>query len=146
MIISKQTQTWEQKPTRKEVETCIKDFFKLLNAGKLDEARDSIALKFNDWNSQIWSLWQDTYLVHLSIEKPKECPKSTSFKSNGWKNNLDWLQELSIDKFHWQRWALKNTFFVSLCYANKKRDVTADFSVQETPRGLVVMREIFRVS
>ena len=51
---------WTEGVSKAEIETEISAFFKVLRRGDLKLARSSVAHRWDDWEHQIWSLWQET--------------------------------------------------------------------------------------
>lgn len=132
---------WKEKPEKKEVEKIIKDFFILLKNGKLNEAKELVNHKHDDWESQIWSIWQDTYLIDL--EEIGEEVEDDTFEGNLWKNDLNWLEQLSIeDKFHWT----EDEVFVNIIYNNIVTDVSAEFSIDKKEDNYIVTKEIIHIA
>ena len=56
---------WTEVVSKAEVEAEISAFFQVLRRGDLKLARSSVAHRWDDWEHQIWSLWQDTWLIAL---------------------------------------------------------------------------------
>lgn len=132
---------WKQKPANKEVEKLIKEFFRLLQQGNLDQAKNLINHRYDDWDSQIWSIWQDTYLIYL--EDLNQEAEDDTFEGNLWKNDLNWLKKIEIeDKFHWDG---DNSLFVNIIYENVVTDVSADFSLEQNEAGYILTREIIHI-
>jgi hypothetical protein len=141
---------WKQAPKKSEVETELKSFFALLQAGKLDAAKAALAHHSDDWESQIWSIWQDTYLIYL--EELDQEVEDDSFEGKGWLNDLSWLADLAIeDSFHWdddgdQVNPEGENLFVNLIYKGELLDVSGDFRVVKDDDGYHLMREIIHTA
>ena len=132
---------WKEKPSNEEVEETIKDFFDLLKNEKLDKAKNLINHKFSDWERQIWSLWQDTYLIDL--EEIGEEVEDESFEGNLWEKDLKWLNQLTIENvFHWD----EDSVLVNVKYNNMLTDVSADFSIEKIDSEYVLTRKIIHVA
>ena len=56
---------WTEGVSKAEVEAEISAFFQALRRGDLKLARSSVTHHSDDWEHQIWSLWQDTWLIVL---------------------------------------------------------------------------------
>ncbi len=136
---------WDQPPTKAEVESEVKAFFSLLQSGKLDEAKAAVAHQFDDWESQVWSIWQDTYLIYLE-ELDQEVDDDT-LEGKVWCNDLSWLNDLEIENtFHWDDEgdrvdAEGEHLFVNLIYKGEVVDVSGDFRVVKEDDGYRLMRE-----
>lgn len=53
---------WNTPPAKKDVELEVKRFFSTLQQALISDAEAMIAHSYDDWESQIWFLWQDTYV------------------------------------------------------------------------------------
>lgn len=132
---------WKEKPRIEEVEETIKEFFDLLSNGKLNEAKDLINHRHDDWESQIWSLWQDTHLIFL--EELDQEVEDESFAGNLWKTDTSWLQKISVDEeMSWD----EDSVFVNVMYENELTDVSADFTLEKEGEGYCLTREIIRIA
>lgn len=137
--------TWQEPPTKIEVRREIEHFLALLREGKLELAQASVGHTFQDWDTQIWSLWQDTYLIYL--EELDEEVEDDSFEGKLWLQDLAWLQDIGIEEsLHWDTAtdrvsAQGEHFFVNLNYKGVALDVSANFSVTQQAGSFCVMRE-----
>ncbi len=136
---------WNQPPIKVDVEAELKKFFALLQEGKLDAAEATVAHHSNDWESQIWSLWQDTYLIYL--EELGKDVEDDSFEGKGWLKDLSWLKDLGIEKtFHWDTEgecvnAEGDHLFINLTYRGEILDVSGVFQVVKEDSVYHLMRE-----
>ncbi len=143
---------WTSPPAKREVEEEVRRFFSLLTRGKLEEARDAVAHAHDDWQSQLWSLWQDTYLISLEDDEDATLPADTSLEGEVWLARLDWLADLGIEeRFHWRQReatvaAEGESFFVNVTYRGAVTDASAEFRLARRQGGLVLMREIIHVA
>ncbi len=141
---------WNEPPAKVEIETELKGFFSLLQGGKLDEAKAAVAHHSDDWDSQIWSIWQDTYLIYL--EELDQEVDDDSFEGKGWLSDLSWLSDLGIDgTFHWDDDGDHvnpegEHLFVNLTFKGEVLDVSGDFRVVRDDGGYHLMREIIHTA
>lgn len=142
---------WAEPPRKEEVEDEVRRFFDLLRDGEIDAAREAVVHHSDDWEPQLWSLWQDTYLVYLE-EVDREVDDD-SLEGGLWRGDLDWLQDLGVaETFHWdepgQRVAPRGEHFsVNLIYRGEVVDVSADFRVVVGEAGgYLLQREIIHMS
>jgi hypothetical protein len=142
--------TWEQPPSKAEVEAELKRFFELLRNGDLEAAGAAVAHHSDDWDSQIWSLWQDTYLIYL--EELDQEVEDDSFEGKAWLNDLSWIKDLGIDEtFRWdEEEDVVNPegehLFVNLTYKGEVLDVSGDFRVTKDQGSYRLMRQIIHVA
>ncbi|MBW2735248.1 MAG: hypothetical protein JRH20_22930 [Deltaproteobacteria bacterium] len=141
--------TWDQPPTKAEVEAELKSFFALLQEGKLEAAGAAVAHHSDDWESQVWSLWQDTYLIYLE-ELDEEVPDD-SFEGKGWLKDLRWLRDLRIDEtFRWDEEGDcvdpegEHVAF-NLVYRREVLDLSGTFEVIKKDDGYHLTRESIRI-
>ena len=71
---------WSAKPSDDEVRAHVDAFFQALAAGKLEDAEAMVGHAYEDWNENVYGLFQDHYLVH-------ETPPDSSFEGMWWKTN-----------------------------------------------------------
>jgi hypothetical protein len=140
---------WRNPPAKSEVEDELRAFFALLRHGKLEDARAAIGHKYDDWDSQLWSIWQDTYLIYL--EELDQGVEDDSFEGRAWLGDLSWLAELGVDdRFQWDKPGDRvidgEHLFVNLTYKGKVLDVSGDFSVVKDGDGFQLMREIIHAA
>ena len=141
---------WDQPPAKAEVEASLKSFFDLLRSGQLDQAEAAVAHAEDDWESQLWSLWQDTYLVDL--EDYDEEVADDSFEGRLWRSDLKWLRDLGIDEtFHWDEEGEHvdpegEHLFVNLTYKGEILDVSGDFRVAQVDGAYQLIREIIHMA
>lgn len=134
---------------KREVEQELVYFFDLVRHGKLQAANFALKHKFDDWESQIWSLWQDTYLIY-SEEIDQEVEDDT-FEGKAWLGDLSWLQDLAIEEnFHWDAdgqvvAAEGESVFVNVSYKGVVTDVSAIFLVEQREGKYYLVREIIHV-
>jgi hypothetical protein len=130
--------TWSAAPAREEVEAEIRRFFSLLAAEKIGEAEASVSHEFGDWNSQVWSLWQDVVIFDggrvLSTE---------TLERGEHLRDTTWLRRIGIEnQFHWSG----DSLFVNLTIDGEVCDVSADFCVRERDARWMVVRQIIHVA
>ncbi|XDD44747.1 hypothetical protein AB3N58_17565 (plasmid) [Leptospira sp. WS60.C2] len=140
---------WNEKPLKSEVKKVVKEFFKLLKAGELERAKHIIAHQYEDWDSQLYSLWQDTYLIYLEY-RDREV-EDDSFEGQLWRKDLRWLKKLQlVDVFKWGNeegeYVEENDWFnVPINYAGETTDVTAEFRVDKKDGHYFIVRETMNV-
>lgn len=138
MVIGSQTKFWDSRPQNTEAEQCVRHFFELLRNEKTDEARDSMAHLYADWESQIWTIWLGTFANFHENDDVDD-----SFEGNIWKTDLKWLRELRVaDSLVWD----DNHLYVNLMYEGEETDVSGQFVVVKTEKGYCVAREIINVN
>ena len=137
---------WTEVPTKNSVKDELTIFFELLRCGQLDQAKDSIAHHSNDWDYQLWVLWQSTYL--LMLEEMGQEIDDESFEGQGWLIDLDWLSDLGVEEtVHWEFPEAfvhpdGEHFFVNLMYQGEILDVSGDFRVIKDGNEYYLMRVI----
>ena len=143
--------TWFEAPRKAEVEEEVRRFFELLRDGDLDGARDAVGHHSDDWEWQLWSLWQDTFLVFL--EEGEREVDDDSFEGGLWRGDLDWLQDLGVaETFHWDHRGERvaaggEYFYVNLIYRGEVVDVSAQFQVVAGEDGcFTLQREIIHIA
>jgi len=128
--------TWKSKPTNTEIKALIQEFTNLLKLGNLESAKNLVQHKFNDWESSIWSLWQDTYLIYLEDLDKKVSDES--FEAKLWKSDLTWLKALEIeDKFNWDG----NYVSVNIIYEDEFTDTSMSFVLEKNSNGYILTLE-----
>ena len=130
---------WPTKPSNDDVVAHIRAFFDTLRAGKLDEAEVMIAHAYDDWNENVYSLFQDHYLIH-------DTPPDSSFEGNWWKSNRAWLADFSLpDSPQWVGKA-KNVAWFDIAYRGERSGYIGEFQVVDTGGGFTVQHNAFRMA
>ena len=135
---------WTEGVSKAEVEAEISAFFQVLRRGDLKLARNSVTHHSDDWEHQIWSLWQDTWLIVL--EDRDEEVADESFLGGLWRSDRSWLQSIDIeDSFHWddvgERAQPDASVYVNIICDGVVTDVSAEFSVVRVDGGLALRRD-----
>lgn len=127
---------WSEKPSRDDVAAVVQSFLATLVAGKMDEAEAMVAHAYEDWNENVYNLFQDFYLLH-------EIPPDSSFEGNWWKKNRAWLADLSTTG---SEWVGEDVLWIDLAYRGKANGYIGEFQVVDEDGGFVVQHNAFRMA
>jgi hypothetical protein len=137
---------WNEFPTQTEVITAVRTFFQLLKEGNTDKAYELVEHAFNDWEHQLWSLWQDTFLIWA---EDQEIPvRDESFEGESWREK-GWYSRLDIEpEFLWGTEGLESPFHVVIKYDGLPTDVCGEFQVvkNDVSRKYCVRRNSMRIA
>ena len=140
---------WKSPVPKAAVEEAIRSFFARLCGGDLEGARGAVEHRWDDWDHQVWSLWQDTWLIVL--EERDEEVEDESFEGGLWRSDLHWLSQLGLEgRFHWsvsgESATEGDSVWVNLTVEGEVTDVSAEFTVVQSAGGLVLRRDALRMA
>src|SRR5690349_9253359 len=126
--------TWPTKPSNEDVLAHVQAFFAALTAGKVEEAEAMVSHAWEDWNENVYNLFQDHYLIH-------ETPPDSSFEGNWWKQNRAWLADLSHQGGEWMG-KHENVLWVDVVYRGAPSGYVGEFQVEEADGGGFVVQHV----
>lgn len=129
---------WPTQPSHDEAAAHVATFMSTLTAGKLDEAYALVAHAWDDWNENVYNLFQDHYLIH-------ETPPDSSFEGNWWKTNRAWLADLTAQGAEWMG-AKKNVLWIDIVYRGEPSGYVGEFQLVEKDGGWVVQHNAFKMA
>lgn len=140
--------TWASAPDKGEVEAELRGFFDALQSRAVGEARDRVAHRFDDWEAQLHSLWQDTYLILLEDEGREV--EDESFEGRAWAEDTTWLADLACGPISWDgaapQAADREWLYAVVIYDGVETDVTAEFQVVVRDGAWVLERNALRIA
>lgn len=132
-------QTWQARPSEAEVVRHAREFFATLVAGKLEDAEGMVAHAFEDWNENVYNLFQDHYLIH-------ETPPDSTFEGNWWKTNRAWLADFSIAGDGQWMGKQRNVLWLDLAYRGEPSGYIAELQLEERDGKFVLQHNAFRMA
>lgn len=130
--------TWSEKPSNDEVLALVKSFIETLAAGKIEEAEAMVGHAYEDWNENVYNLFQDHYLIHAT-------PPDSSFEGNWWKTNRAWLADVAMQGGEWMG-KNKNVLWVDIVYRGEPSGYIGEFQVVDEEGGFAVQHNAFRMA
>lgn len=128
------TTRWATEPSQAQVHAAIARFVELLHQTDLAGAHALVDHAHTDWDRQIWSLWQTTYVATLTDREPDD----ERFGAGRWWTERGWLARLTGGNLHPGTDARCR---VELLYDGVLTDLSAEFSVVRTPTGFGLLLE-----
>jgi len=139
-IVSAMThRTWPTKPSQEEAVEHALAFFEALRSGELERAEAMVPHAYEDWNENVFNLFQDHYLIHTT-------PPDSSFEGGWWRSNRGWLADFSVDgPGEWMGKA-GNVLWLSLAYRGEPSGYVAEFQIVPEGEHFVLQHNAFRMA
>ena len=130
---------WPTRPSNDQVLVVFRQFFDAVCAGKLEEAEAMVAHAYEDWNENVYNLFQDHYLIHST-------PPDSTFDGKWWNANRGWLADFTIAGDPQWMGKLNNVVWIDLAYRGKPSGYIAELQVVEQEGGFVLEHQAFRMA
>jgi hypothetical protein len=132
-------QTWTTKPANEAVLEHARAFFAALVSGEIEKADGMVAHAYEDWNENVYNLFQDHVLVHTT-------PPDSSFEGEWWKKNRGWLADFSLEGEGQWMGKQKNVLWLDVAYRGEPSGYIAEFEVVETNGAFALQHTAFRMA
>jgi hypothetical protein len=128
---------WSSPPSYEDVRAYLQTFFDALSGGKLEEAEGMVAHAYQDWNENVYNLFQDHYLIH-------ESPPDSTFVGNWWKTNRAWLADISAQPGG--EWMGEKVLWVDIAFRGEASGYIGEFQIVDKDGGFAIQHNSFRMA